>query len=102
MKNKLMHVYGQYVQHDEVLIVGNKERLLELKLAIERALIEGEGKCESTVTDGEWFDTYVIMLDDKKVWENMALPYSADYLQDPQVKATGPWELLKRHKIDKT
>ena len=90
----LMNVYGQEAQHEEVFIVGSRERLMALRDAIETALEKGQGNSEASVNDGEFYDIYVICPKDEEVLKDMTMPYSAEWEKDMREKGTGPWELV--------
>ena len=75
---KILNIYGQYYWHTEARIMGNREGLLELKTAIERALLK-EGKAFTTsdnildnngdtalfASDGEGYEVIVEMHNDE-------------------------------------
>jgi hypothetical protein len=76
---RLLHVYGQYSQHDEVEIVGNRNALVALQIVIDHALKFGVAETTQMTSDGEGYGV-VVKLDDKPwdspAWETKHLPYS--------------------------
>lgn len=78
----VLHVYGQAIWHDDVLIMGNTEALRALREAIDRALANDSGgfaKADVTAADGEWYWVMVLRNDHDwraPEWQNAALPYT--------------------------
>lgn len=69
---KLLNIYGQYDNHTEARIVGNREGLLALKFEIEKALgtgvsavVEGEDSDCIFASDGEGYSVIVEMHNDQ-------------------------------------
>jgi len=50
-----LHVYGQYMWHDDAVIRGTKTALLALREAIDSAIATGTGETEVFATDGEGY-----------------------------------------------
>jgi len=83
----LMNIYPQIAEHTEAKIVGNKEALVLLRDAIDRAIKEGKSATPSMTeavifaTDGEGYEIQVERMpdswDDKK-WEGHT-PYYQIY-----------------------
>lgn len=81
MDDPMLHVYGQYCEHDDVQIVGNEVGLRALRDAIDRALAEGTADAgDFFVGDGEGYDVTVAKRDgDWSQWGQYYVPYTADY-----------------------
>lgn len=87
----LLHVYGPYTYHDQVMIVGNTEGLMRLLDTIRKALT-GNAQQDRAVasmpineavfhTDGEGYQVIVIRQDadwQAKEWDNLLCPYTDD------------------------
>lgn len=77
---ELLHIYAQELNHDEAFIVGNKEGLLRLKEAIDKALNEEAYLSRNVfVSDGEGYNVVVICNDKEPqddTWQNLILPYT--------------------------
>ena len=94
--NGLLHLYGQEYYHDETYIVGSRESLLSLKKAIEDALETGRGTTEFFTSDGEGFDTNIILREEQwesPFWTNLSLPYSGEIARDKRPTAVSPSEV---------
>ena len=52
---KWLHVYSQFMYHDDANIRATRAGLLELRAAIDRALEKGAGYAEVMTSDGEGF-----------------------------------------------
>lgn len=92
----LLHLYGQEYYHDETYIVGSREALLSLKKAIDDALETGRGTAEFFTSDGEGFDTNIIVREDKwesPFWTSLALPYAGEHARDRRPTAVAPAEV---------
>lgn len=76
----ILHVYGQVMPHDDVIIVGDRKGLAHLRAAIERALeTDVEGSTEVMPNDGEHYDAKVRCLDENwqdGTWQSLQQPYS--------------------------
>jgi hypothetical protein len=90
----LLHVYGQDYQHAPLVVVANREGLLALRAAVDRALhapldadlwtMVGSPEPGPMTKDGEHYDV-VILRDDSPwlgtKWQGYGFPYHAiDYL----------------------
>lgn len=66
MPEPLLHIYGQYHPHGEAYLVGNREGLLALRDAIDKALNEEAGVAGAHVApaDRETYPVIVIYNDD--------------------------------------
>lgn len=85
---KLLHIYGQYSHHDEVIIIGNTEGLMALHKVLGEAICNGSGstplKGELMVSDGEGYQILVIREDSNwgsGNWGKIPVPYTVDYAQ---------------------
>ena len=78
-----MHVYAQYIQHDEARIAGNRPALIALRNAIDQALQTGmDARTEDLfVKDGEGY-CVLIQIRSWKALEHEPFPYTADYFQE--------------------
>jgi hypothetical protein len=85
----LLHVYGPYTYHDQVMIVGNTEGLMRLLDVIRKALTNDaeQDRAVSSMpineavfhTDGEGYQVVVIRQDadwQSKEWDEMLCPYT--------------------------
>jgi hypothetical protein len=94
----ILHIWSQYAEHSEAFILGNREGLLALREAIDKALDVGQAHAMTFCTDGEGFDTLVVCEDSDwqgPVWQEQKLPYtrfSSDPSYPPQ-DGQGPWDL---------
>lgn len=85
-----LHIYGQEQWHSPAHIVGTRDELVKLKLAIEKSLYCPWVEWFST-SDGEGYNLYVIALKEDK-WEkqNVPLPYTNTYAG---LQRKGDWDL---------
>jgi hypothetical protein len=79
-----LHIHGQYLWHDEVIIRGNKPALEALRDAITRALETGAGSAEAYVADGEGYEIQVELKSYDELTQDR-LPYTAEFA-NPQSK----------------
>lgn len=93
----LLHVYGQRAWHDEVYIVGNKQGLEILLVAVKQAIKESRGEADNLVftADGEGYGVIVLRRDDPwpKGWSRVALPYTGDCAKDKRDDVLRPENL---------
>ena len=57
--NNILHIYGQYEEHDDIEIAGDRQALIELRAAIDTALDTKNGESESYTNDGEDYTIHV-------------------------------------------
>ena len=91
----LLHVYGQYCNHDSAHIVGNVEGLRALRDAIDQALAVRQSDVFSSASpqpspaaastnvfadDGEGYTVLVAVTDEPRL-DGLALPYAAEEFQ---------------------
>ena len=85
-----LHVYGQEAWHDPAWIAGDRDGLLRLREAIDKALQSGLGVIEPVFTaDGEGYVITVMQLN-KDELSAMELPYTVDYARGSG--GTTPWD----------
>lgn len=89
-----LHVYGQGVWHDSVLIVGNRKALLTLRATIDKALKRSGAQTSDTVFagDGEGYNALITRCDNERLWPQLAAPYTDEIAQDSG-DALNPWRL---------
>ena len=86
----ILHIYGPYAHHDDVLIVGTQKALERLRAALTEALDGGRGETTRFfVNDGEGF-ALEVRLETEGALDRYVPPYSADYLQDPVANPNWP------------
>jgi hypothetical protein len=72
-----LHIYGQKMWHDDVVILGDRLALETLRDAIDEALATLAGRAEDVmVNDGEGFSVIVNRIDEQSLWDTFATPYS--------------------------
>lgn len=57
--DNFLHVYSQYMWHDDAVIRGTKTALLALRDAVDAAIEGAEGRVEVLATDGEGYHVVV-------------------------------------------
>jgi hypothetical protein len=75
-----VHLYAQYSNHDEAVIVANKVGLIRLRDAINDALESGNSGVGTFTSDGEGYHLLVIC---QEHFDDVRMPYTADYAQYP-------------------
>jgi len=80
--DKVLHIYGQYVWHDDVQICGTRGALESLRDTIDEALkIGGVASTEPFFcTDGEGYGITVYLTKGLEM-PIQGMPYAADYAQ---------------------
>lgn len=73
--NNILHIYGQYEEHDDIEIVGDQQALMELRAAIDVALETKNGESEPYTNDGEGYTIHVTMLTPDEA-EHIKTPYA--------------------------
>ena len=91
--NNILHVYGQGQWHEEVFIVGDKVALQLLVNAINKAISDGAGECQTSVNDGEGFDVHIRLVNDQQMLDKLAVPYTDDVAEEKDKSAMAPWAL---------
>lgn len=90
---KVLHVFSQYSWHDDLMIVGDKEGLIALREAIDKAIKGKWGQSRATVNDGEEFGIMVGQLHSTEV-DDFQTPYVADYAHSTQ--GTDPFDYFRQ------
>ena len=87
-----LHIYGQYTQHSEAAIVGNREALLELVTQIQLALANPEKDQDRDfyTGDGEGFTLRVVCAAGGPL-DAWARPYVDHDAVDPRRTALSPF-----------
>lgn len=79
---RVMHIYSQMYEHDDVYIVANRSALKRLKDLIEMALVNGRASGFFMPRDGEYYEL-VVDVDDSDwqsdFWQQRVLPYFSRY-----------------------
>lgn len=88
-----LHVYSPIWQHADAIIAGDREGLLSLRDAIDRALEEGKAKNDPFCSDGEGFTLHVVQLDDSEM-EHAVLPYVDESEKKPWSMEDLPWRKI--------
>lgn len=73
--NNILHIYGQYEEHDDIEIAGDRQALIELRAAINTALETKNGESEPYTNDGEGYTIHVTMLTSDEA-EQIKTPYA--------------------------
>lgn len=73
--NNILHIYGQYEEHDDIDIAGDRQALIELRAAIDTALDTKNGESVSYTNDGEDYTIHVTMLTPDEA-EHIKTPYA--------------------------
>lgn len=95
---RLCHLYGQAFYHAPAYIVGNREGLIALRNAIDRALVNGRGQEGLFVQDGKGFAVHAIMDDSdwqSETWRLRAVPYTDECAKESRPDAIGPWQEVR-------
>ena len=92
-KNPKAHIFGPYDSHDQNWLYANRAALEKIHAAIGK-LLNGEGTKDPEgvevtgvglwASDGEGYTLMILMDEDKDNWNNAGLPYTADYMRDPE------------------
>ncbi len=77
-----LHIYGQGAWHDDTIIAGTEESLLDLKAAIDNALYSGATQVDFFCNDGEGYSLRVVKVSNENV-DNLPVPYTVDYAAAP-------------------
>jgi hypothetical protein len=94
-KPKIVHIYGQEYWHTDSYIIANKEGLLALRSAIEKALATQCFETNVTVADGEGYHLHVISLNDQQKLQKLMLPYTDEVARDKRKNVIQPYDLLE-------
>lgn len=92
---KVLHIFPQGSWHDEVMIAGNREGLLALKNAVEKALNnERFGESHAFVNDGEGFTILVAQLHPSEM-DAFKVPYTDEHAKALKGQGTDPWDFFR-------
>jgi hypothetical protein len=85
-----LHVYGQKFWHEPLVIVGSTKALINLREALDQALVESGSSVELMCSDGDGYDL-VILCEDPSVYP---VPYIDEDAQDHSDLAEPAWKKL--------
>lgn len=91
---RLLHVYGQQVEHDDVVIVGNNEGLVALRNAIDDVLKNQDEDITNAshfANDGEGYDTIIVRNDkpaSDRQWTQLESQYTSGTSYRPNTEDT--------------
>ena len=94
----LLHVYGQYSQHDTVYITGNRAALRQLAGILSQVSLSDTGTKLETgfmTADGEGYDVHILLEDSSwqaDYWAKLGLPYTGINYEDSRPNVIWPWE----------
>lgn len=88
--NDTLHIYGQFAQHSNVYIAGDRISLIRLREAINLALDNDVEEMEFFTNDGEGYSVVVSCLSEDKM-DTLGVPYTWEHVQDNRV--VFPWNL---------
>lgn len=88
----VVHIWQQLMWHCNGYIIGNKEGLLKLKEAIDKAINSGKSEAETFASDGEGYNIKVICIEDEET-EYLAVSYTDEVAQEKSEKAVYPWDM---------
>lgn len=74
MQPGIVQIYGQNHWHDEAFIVADKEGLIALRAAIDKAIAQDASDSALWVSDGEGFHLHVLTVATES-FEDILLPY---------------------------
>lgn len=86
----IIQIYGQDSPHSEALIVSDKEGLILLREAIDKALKSGQGVLNTFQSDGEGYQLIILKQKEDKIKE-----LRSSYIDE--IYVTGgkkPWSLI--------
>lgn len=90
-----LHIYAQTIWHDEAYIAGTRENLEMLRLAIDRALEDGNGQMQAFTCDGEGYNVHVVVATEEQA-DAMPVPYTDECARAHQDRVQfGPWALMR-------
>ena len=98
---KALNIYSQKYPHEEAIVIGNKAGLIELRNAIDKALLNPDHH-ELTndsvfVWDGEGYDVLVHCTEDEDNLKEFGLPYTCDWWKKNKVSDWHPTPIVCRH-----
>lgn len=87
--DRILHVYGPRMYHDDSFIVGTRESLTALRDVIDNALRKGQATGVFSVNDDEGYHLGVIRVEQHTLPE-LAAPYWEDFAQEKREDAKHP------------
>ena len=94
-----MHIYAQEIWHDQAYIAGTRETLEMLKLAIDRALSDGQGQMQVFASDGEGYTIHTVVMTEEQA-DKMPVPYTDEIARENSAGKFGPWSLVFSNVVD--
>ncbi len=91
-----IHIYGQPMWHCDAGIVANKEALVAMRVAIDKALIDNEAIVSTMTDDGEGYDIIIVCKEDN--WDEVAFPYTDEIAQERRDNVKWPSQLVSNYK----
>ena len=92
-----LHIFGQEFWHNEAFLIGNRNALLALKKAIDKALENKISKPVFMQNDGEGYFAIVVCAEDL---DKLKTAYSAEEALDYDEKTLSPYDFVEQE-IDK-
>ncbi|MFU0789835.1 hypothetical protein [Virgibacillus proomii] len=92
------NIYAQESWHMESFIIGNKQGLIELKNAIDKALKNKIGEADLFPSDLEGYTTYVALVEDEEKFANLCMPYTNEPGVDTDENSTHPIDIIEEIK----
>lgn len=89
------NIYAQESWHMESFIIGNKQGLIELKNAIDKALNNRIGEADLFPTDFEGYTTYVALVEDEEKFANLCIAYTNEPGVGADKNSTHPTDIIK-------
>jgi len=75
--NNVLHLHAGSSFHVEGHIVGDREALIRLRKAIDRAISTGKGAAPVSVNDGEGYTCFVLCVPEE-LTDGLAVPYTSE------------------------
>lgn len=93
------HIFGQQMWHSNAYIIANRTALIELREAIDVALIHGEKRITLFPSDDEGYHLFVKCVEDDFEWKALEMPYHDRecYVPDETVNLP-PYKVFKKYK----
>ena len=76
-KMKILHLYPGETYHAEGYVAGNRDGLIKLRDAIDRAITLGKGAAPVSINDGEGYTCFVLCVPNEEA-DNLIVPYTAE------------------------
>lgn len=95
----MCHFFGQQMWHDNAYLIANRIALIELKVAIDIALKQGESRLGLSPSDGEGYDLFIKCVEDDFEWEALEMPYHDKEIYEPDISVEiPPYKLFEKYK----